>query len=71
MPIRVEGDLRERHLCDGNAIALFLNGIDASFGYDAWKRMRNASVLRVYRRNARWEWDRAFALDADEAEAGQ
>lgn len=122
MPIRVEADLRERHLRDGrvedwdafmrdlwadldarmpncesgtecrcrvtrcltaiadaphdqtvlvsshgNAIALFLNGIDASFGHDAWKQMRNASVVRVHRRDARWEWDRGFVLDADES----
>ncbi len=55
----------------GNAIALFLNGIDASFRHDAWKQMRNASVLRVRRRNAQWEWDRGFTLDGDESLARQ
>ena len=50
----------------GNAIALFLNGIDASFGYDAWKQMRNPDVFRVIRCGQRWEWARECATDTTE-----
>jgi len=48
----------------GNAIALFLSGIDASFGYEGWKLMRNADVFRVRRIERRWQWDRAHVLGA-------
>jgi 2,3-bisphosphoglycerate-dependent phosphoglycerate mutase len=47
----------------GNAIALFLHGIEASFGYDDWKRMRNPDVFRVVRRERCWDWARDFSFD--------
>ena len=48
----------------GNAIALFLNGLDAAFGHDAWKRMRNPDVFRLHYRNERWKLDADYAFDA-------
>jgi 2,3-bisphosphoglycerate-dependent phosphoglycerate mutase len=48
----------------GNAIALFLNGLDAAFGYDAWKRMRNPDVFRLHHRDQRWKLDADYVFDA-------
>jgi 2,3-bisphosphoglycerate-dependent phosphoglycerate mutase len=47
----------------GNAIALFLNGIDPSFGYDGWKQMGNPDVFRILRRKQKWEWTRESSFD--------
>lgn len=49
----------------GNAIALFLNGLDATFGYDAWKRMRNPDVFRLHYRDHRWRRDDDYVFDAE------
>ena len=40
----------------GNAISLFLNGIDAGFGHDGWHRMKNPDVFAVRWRNDNWVW---------------
>ncbi|HEY6599906.1 MAG TPA: histidine phosphatase family protein [Pseudomonadales bacterium] len=47
----------------GNAIALFFNGLDAGFGHDAWKRMRNPDVFRLQYRNGQWHRDADFVFD--------
>jgi 2,3-bisphosphoglycerate-dependent phosphoglycerate mutase len=48
----------------GNAIALFLHGVDAAFGYEAWKRMRNPDVFRLHYRAHRWTLDAGYVFDA-------
>lgn len=47
----------------GNAIALFLNGLDDRFGYDEWKRMRNPDVFRLHYRDQRWQRDAGYVFD--------
>jgi len=44
----------------GNAIALFLGGIDPSVGYETWKRMRMVDVFRLRHDATGWEWDRDY-----------
>ena len=41
----------------GNAIALFLESIDAGFGMDEWRAMRNPDVFRIVYRDGRATWD--------------
>ena len=41
----------------GNAISLFLQSIDASFGVERWRAMRNPDLFRVVYRNGRPTWD--------------
>ena len=40
----------------GNAIALFINSIDASFGHDDWAQMENPHVYRFERSGGAWRW---------------
>jgi 2,3-bisphosphoglycerate-dependent phosphoglycerate mutase len=57
-------DLRARHDGDrvlvsshGNAIGLYLNRLDSSFGFEAWKEMRNPDLFAI--QEDRWrrvEW---------------
>ncbi len=38
----------------GNALALFLNSIDGSFGFKEWQQMQNPHVFRVQFSNGTW-----------------
>ena len=49
----------------GNAIALYLNSLDNSFGWEAWAAMKNPDVFCVeYRSAGSPVWDPAFRLEA-------
>ena len=41
----------------GNAIALFLESLDARFGFEAWRSMRNPELFRVVYRDGHAAWD--------------
>jgi 2,3-bisphosphoglycerate-dependent phosphoglycerate mutase len=40
----------------GNAIALFLNSIDATFGFDQWAEMKNPHIYRLGYSGGDWSW---------------
>ena len=40
----------------GNAIALFLNHIEPSFGFEAWREMGNPAIYRCTLLHGRWRW---------------
>lgn len=42
----------------GNAIGLYLNSIDPSFGYDDWAAMKNPDTFRVIVHDGRHTWDK-------------
>ena len=44
----------------GNAIGLFLNSLDASFGFEDWKQMDNPDLYRICITENGWVWDRDF-----------
>ena len=46
----------------GNAIALYLNSLDPSFGYENWSSMRNPDVFRVRYRAGGPTWDRDYGM---------
>ena len=39
-------------------------GDNSTFGYDAWRNLRNTAVLRVRYAGARWQWDPGYEFDA-------
>jgi 2,3-bisphosphoglycerate-dependent phosphoglycerate mutase len=41
----------------GNAIALFINRIEPSFGFEAWRAMRNPHVFEFVRANGAWTFN--------------
>ena len=43
----------------GNALALFLNALDPTFGWEGWKAMRNPDLFKVDL-DRTLSWDRAF-----------
>lgn len=43
----------------GNALSLFLNSLDPSFGFAAWQTMSNPALYRVCHDHAGWSWDGA------------
>jgi 2,3-bisphosphoglycerate-dependent phosphoglycerate mutase len=43
----------------GNALALFLGSVDASFGYAQWRTMRNPDLFRIVYEDGRATWDGA------------
>lgn len=44
----------------GNALALYLNSIDASFGFDGWAAMKNPDLFRVAVSGRAHSWDRGW-----------
>ena len=44
----------------GNAIGLYLNTIDPSFGFDGWAAMRNPDLFRIVYRSGAPTWDMSF-----------
>jgi 2,3-bisphosphoglycerate-dependent phosphoglycerate mutase len=49
----------------GNAIALFLHGIDDSFGFEAWAARRNPELFRITYDVERPFWHKSFTLHVD------
>ena len=43
----------------GNALALFLNALDPTFGWEGWKAMRNPDLFKIDF-DGTLRWDRAF-----------
>ena len=48
----------------GNAIALYLHGLDTSYGFNNWVAMRNPEVFRIYYDGAAPVWDQAFTFES-------
>lgn len=46
----------------GNAIALYLNSIDNTFGFEAWAAMKNPDVFRITYDAGRPLWHKSFRL---------
>ena len=46
----------------GNAIALYLNSIESSFGFDGWAAMQNPDVFRITYEAGRPLWHKSFTL---------
>ena len=44
----------------GNAIALFLNYLQPSFGYDDWAAMKNPDLFRIEASAGKFAWDRSW-----------
>ncbi len=44
----------------GNALALYLNSIDSSFGFDGWATMKNPDLFRVVVSGDTHSWDRGW-----------
>jgi 2,3-bisphosphoglycerate-dependent phosphoglycerate mutase len=44
----------------GNAIGLFLNSLDSSFGYNEWRAMKNPDIFKITHNGQGYEWDKAF-----------
>ena len=44
----------------GNAIGLFLNSLDDSFGFDGWAAMGNPDLFRIIYKDGAPSWDRKF-----------
>ena len=44
----------------GNAIGLYLNSIDGSFGFDDWSRMKNPDLFKVAVSTGQHFWDRSW-----------
>jgi 2,3-bisphosphoglycerate-dependent phosphoglycerate mutase len=49
----------------GNAIALYLHGIDDAFGFEAWAAMRNPELFRITYDAGRPFWHKSFTLNVD------
>lgn len=49
----------------GNAIALYLHALDATFGFDQWAAMQNPDFFWITYEAGRPLWDTSFTLDAD------
>jgi 2,3-bisphosphoglycerate-dependent phosphoglycerate mutase len=49
----------------GNAIALYLHGIDDSFGFEAWAAMKNPDLFRISYDAGRPFWHKSFTLNVD------
>jgi 2,3-bisphosphoglycerate-dependent phosphoglycerate mutase len=47
----------------GNAIALYLNSIEPSFGYDGWAAMKNPDVFRVVVGADASTWDKDWKFN--------
>jgi len=47
----------------GNAIALYLNSIDNTFGFEAWAAMKNPDIFRVTYNAGRPFWHKSFTLN--------
>lgn len=47
----------------GNAIALYLHGIDGSFGFEAWAAMRNPELFWITYDAGRPFWHKSFTLN--------
>ena len=46
----------------GNAIALYLHGIDDTFGFEAWAAMKNPDLFRITYETGRPFWHKSFTL---------
>jgi len=46
----------------GNAIGLYLNLLDPTFGFDNWRVMRNPDLFRLVFQDRRMTWDREFTF---------
>ncbi len=46
----------------GNAIALYLNSFDRSFGYDGWATMKNPDIYRITVDEETASWERDWKL---------
>ncbi len=44
----------------GNALALYLNSIDSSFGFDGWAAMKKSDMFRVVVSGGAHSWDRMW-----------
>jgi 2,3-bisphosphoglycerate-dependent phosphoglycerate mutase len=49
----------------GNAIALYLHGVDDAFGFEAWAAMRNPELFRITYDGGRPFWHKSFTLHVD------
>jgi 2,3-bisphosphoglycerate-dependent phosphoglycerate mutase len=47
----------------GNAIALYLHALDASYSFDQWVAMRNPDIFRIYYHGLEPVWDQTFTLE--------
>jgi 2,3-bisphosphoglycerate-dependent phosphoglycerate mutase len=54
----------------GNAIALYLHGIDDAFGFEAWAAMRNPELFRITYEAGRPLWHKSFTLNVDTEQGG-
>jgi 2,3-bisphosphoglycerate-dependent phosphoglycerate mutase len=54
----------------GNAIALYLHALDATYSFDQWVAMRNPDVFRIYYHGLEPVWDQAFTLEISFATSG-
>lgn len=50
----------------GNAIGLFLNSIDPSFGFEEWKSMKNPDVFWILYQNGRPKWENKKSVNHTE-----
>lgn len=46
----------------GNAISLFLNHIDAAFGFDGWASMKNPDLFQIDYDGESFVWNKTFKL---------
>lgn len=53
----------------GNAIALLLNFLDRSFGFEAWKELRNPDMKKLICSSNQIRWDKSFRADLHCADA--
>lgn len=44
----------------GNAIAIFLNSIDRSFGYEGWAAMKNPDLFKIEATDGGFVWNRSW-----------
>jgi 2,3-bisphosphoglycerate-dependent phosphoglycerate mutase len=49
----------------GNAIGLFLNALDSTFGFDEWSRLRNPDMFKIDYTDDTPKWDRSFVFPTE------
>jgi 2,3-bisphosphoglycerate-dependent phosphoglycerate mutase len=54
----------------GNAIALYLHGIDDSFGFEVWAAMRNPDLFRITYAAGKPLWNNSFKLKVSTEQVG-